>query len=124
MNKEINTAMVDAFSETESGQILVIEAKAIGPRVTNLKELAHDTIVEMTKTTRWYHKRFHWIMQERVKANKPTVQTPFHLFKAAKPVLKEIAVQGGKEYSSAHMTLQFTWDSHESLQDTVNLILG
>ncbi len=122
--KKINTVMADAFGKTSNGQILVVEAKAIGPRVIHIKELAHDTLVGMTRTTPWYRKRFHWIMQERVKANKPTVQNPFLLFKAAKPVLKKIAVSGGKEYDNARMTLQFTWQSHRTLEDTVELILG
>lgn len=121
--KKINTVMADAFGKTESGKFLVVEAKAIGPRVHHIKELTHSTLVEMTRNTHWYRKRFHWVMQERVKAGKPTVQTPFDLFKAAKSTLKEIAVHGGKEYNSALMTVQFTWQSHQTLQDTVELIL-
>ena len=122
--KKINTVIADAFGKTESGKFLVIEAKAIGPRVHHIKELTHETLVGMTQATHWYRKRFHWIMQERVKAGKPTVQTPFDLFKAAKPVLREIAVHGGKEYNDTIMTMQFTWQSHQTLQDTVELILS
>jgi hypothetical protein len=124
MNKKVNTAMADAFGKTESGKLLVVEVKAIGPRVHHIKELAHSTLVEMTRSTHWYRKRFHWVMVERIKAGKPTVQTPFDLFKAAKPVVRKIAADGGKEYNAALMTLQFTWQSPRTLEDTVELILG
>jgi hypothetical protein len=124
MRKINNNAMADAFGKTESGKFLVVEAKTIGTRVHHIKELTHSTLVEMTRSTHWYRKRFHWVMIERIKAGKPTVQTPFDLFKAAKPVLRRIAANGGKEYNAALMTLQFTWQSSRTLGDTVELILG
>lgn len=117
------SAAFDAYGKTEDGKALIVEVKAIGPRVTKLRELAHSTIMEMTKNTHWYRKRFYQLMKERKWGKKPTVTHPFDLFKAAKPVLRELAVKGGDDYKAALMTLQFTWSSRKTLNDTVKLIL-
>jgi predicted metal-dependent phosphotriesterase family hydrolase len=122
-NSAMSTAF-DAFGRTDNGQFIVVEAKNIGPRVTKLRELAHSTIMDMTRTTGWYKKRFYQLMDERRNTKKHAVNHPYDLFKAAKPVLKEIAVNGGDGYKSATMTLQYTWSSHKTLADTVNMILG
>ena len=122
-----NSAMAaafDAYARTEDGKMIVIEAKNIGPRVTKLRELGHSTIMEMTRDTYWYKKRFYQLMDDRRKANRPVVRRPYDLFIAAKPVLKKIAVNGGEQYKNATMTLQFTWSSQKTLTDTVNMILG
>jgi hypothetical protein len=121
--KKINTAIADAFGKTESGKFLVVEVKAIGPRVHHIKELAHSTLVELTRTTHYYRKRFSWVMEARVNAGKPTVQTPFDLFKIAKSVLREVGARGGSEYNKALMTLQYTWQTQRTLEETVELIL-
>ena len=88
----------DAAVKTDEGKVLVIQAKGIGKRVTSMRELAHGTIMEMTKTTYWYKKRFYELMKERKGGNRPTVKHPYDLFMAAKPVLREIAIKGDKEY--------------------------
>ena len=122
-----NSAMENAFDVlgmTNDGKTIVAEAKNIGPRVQALRELAHDTIMDLTKSTRWYKQRFYTLMTARRKLNKPAVKHPFDLFKAAKPVLKEIAVNGGDSYKSTTMTLQYTWSSDKTLTETVDLILG
>jgi len=114
----------DVVAKTTEGSILVVEAKNIGKRVTELRELAHSTIMDMTRTTSWYRKRFNQLMGERQRANKATVQNPFKLFEAAKPVLREIAVNGGDEFVNAKTILQFTWSSQSTLTDTMDLILS
>lgn len=125
MKKIDNPIMADAFSKTEGGKVLVFQAKAIGIRVHDIKELAHSTIMEMTRNTHWYKKRFYQLMSDRKKAGKSSVGSPFDLFKAAKPVLREIAARGeNAKYKSALMTLQFTWSSRKTLTDTVEMILG
>lgn len=122
-NSDAMATAFDAYAKTGKGTI-VIEAKDIGKRVTEMRELAYSTIMEMTKTTHWYKKRFYELMKERRWGEKQTVKHPFDLFKAAKPILKEIAVKGGDDYRTTTMILQFTWSSRKTLTDTVNLILG
>lgn len=122
-NSDAMKVAFDAVAKTDNGKVMVVEAKAIGTRVRDLRELAHSTIMEMTKTTRWYKKRFYELMKERRWGKKSTVKHPFDLFKASKPVLKEIAVNGGQEYKATLMILQYTWSSRKTLTDTVNLIL-
>lgn len=114
----------DAFAKSESGALLVLETKDIGPRVHHIKELAHSTIMEMTRTTPYYRKRFCMVMEHRAKTGKISVQNPYELFKAAKSSLKVIALSGGRDYNAALMTLQFTWSSQKTLTQTVELILG
>ena len=117
-------ALADAFAKTESGSFLAMQAREIGPRVHNIKELAHQTIMDMTRTTPYYRKRLHMVMDRRVKASKAIARNPYELFKAAKPVLKGIARRGGDEYERALNTLRFTWSSQKTLAETVTMLLG
>ncbi len=119
-----NPAIADAFGKSKSGMLLVIETKEIGPRVKEIKELFHCTFVEMPRTTRYYYKRFYELMDERKRAGKTVAESPFALFKAAKPVLKKIAGRGGNEFKSALSDVQFTWSSKKTLNATVEMILG
>jgi len=122
--KKINTVIADALGKTESGKHLIIEAKAIGPRIHDFFELGHSTLVEMPREDPKYRKMFHLTMIDRVKAGKKTVQTPYHLFKAANPKLRELAARGDEEYNLSRMVLQYTWQDCGSFVDTVEMILG
>ncbi len=124
MNKKINTAMSDAFGETESGKFFVVEAKSTSDmQMKELNTLSHNTFVEMTQSS-YYRSWFYVTMNDRKVAGKKTLNTPFDLFKASKPILKKIASGKGEEFRSTLLTLQYTWDSIGNLANTVDLILG
>ncbi len=124
MKKINNPAIADALAKSEAGELLVFQTKEIGPRIHRIKEMYHDTFVVMPRTTRYYYKRFYQLMDERKKAGKPVAQSPFELFKAAKPVLRKIAGRSEEEYNAAIMTIQYTWSSQRTLTDTVEMALG
>ena len=122
-----NSAMATAFEaygKTTDGKHIVAEARNIGPRVTALRELAHEAIVELTKSTPEYRSRFYGLMAKRRRAQLPTVKNPFLLFKAAKPVLKEIAIDGGTLYDQITEDFQYLWCSEKSLAETIDMILA
>jgi len=137
-----NSAMANAFdaaTKTEKGQIMVFEAKSIGTRVSELRELSYDTIMELPKGTKRYKGMFYQYMEKRRRAGEPMtylkrdkngktvpaeVKHPYDLFQASKPVLKKIAVNGGDEYDLTTVCFQYTWASEKALADTVTKILG
>ncbi len=112
----------DVVAKTDGGKALVFEAKSIGQRVRDLRELSHSVIVEMLKSKE-YKGLFHSVMIERCKTKKATVRNPYKLFIASKSVLKEIAVKGGDDYKSATETLQYACASEKNFTALVDQIL-
>jgi len=118
-------SMADAFVKTESGKYLVASIKeSIAPRVKHINELSHETFIILTKETGKYRFWYSKAMKERKEAGKASLKTPFDLFKASKPVLRKMAVNGGHTYSNAVMKLQYTWGSENDVKDTIEMILG
>ncbi len=120
-----NNIIADAFAKTESGKCYVASIKEqIGGRVKKINELSHDTFVMMTRETGKYRFWFSKEMKARMNADKDYTITPFNLFKASKPILRKLAVNGGDKYNDAVMKLQYTWGSEKDVKDTIEMILG
>ena len=118
-------SMADAFAKTESGKSYIASIKEqIAPRVKKINELSHDTFVMMTRETGKYRYWYTQAMKARKSAGKLSLRTPFELFKASKPILRGLAVNGGDKYNDAVMKLQYTWGSEKDVKDTIEMILG
>jgi hypothetical protein len=118
-----NSAMADAFYRTNSGAVLVFQArraisvdhreeaerkaKEIAMRIRQLKELVYATFVSQVP---------------------PTCRTPrsvlYSIYQDAKPVIRELGVKGGQEYSKALNDVKFTWSNDQSCRSVVGLLTG
>jgi len=120
-----NSIIADAFGKTKSGKCFIANIKTQArTRVTHINELSHSTFVLMTRKTGKYRYWFSKEMKARMNADKDYTITPFNLFKASKPILRKMAINGGTEYNEAIMKLQYTWGSEKDVKETIEMILG
>jgi len=100
-----NPAIRDALLKTNVGQTLLveakIEAKEIGRRIRQLKELVHSTFV----------------------ADVPGgFQKRFDIYQRAKPHVQELGRLGGSAYDEAVLKVKFAWTCRQAFHEAVKAI--
>lgn len=104
----------DAFSATNRGRVLVTEvneekskrrneSEAIAHRIRTLKELVHQTFVELPKS-----------MHRAVR---------FDVYQNSKERVRELGMQGGAEYDAAVRALQFTYESKRAYREAIESVV-
>lgn len=108
----------DALMATSNGKMLVVdlnqakarkaaehkaEQEAIGKRIRTLKELVHQTFVELPKS-----------MHRTVR---------FDVYQNSKEHVRELGIKGGEEYDRAIRALQFTYESKSSYRAAIEAVV-
>jgi hypothetical protein len=110
-----NPAMADAFYRTQDGARIAFEAKRcikteerakqIATRIRQLKELVYATFVsQVPATCRTPRAILHSIYQD------------------AKPVVRQLGIEGGDDYEKALTAMKYAWSSPDSCREAVQII--
>lgn len=98
----MSRSIADAFMKTRKGKSIVVEAKnAIRPRYRELDHLAYVTYVSST----------------------PPNQNHYHLYKAAKPRIRELAAAGDDKYNEASTALKCAWTDRGHFEKAGKLLV-
>jgi hypothetical protein len=117
-----NKALADALYRTDSGKQVAFQAKRsiaidrrrqeterkskeIAIRIRQLKELVYATFVA------------------QVPANCRTPRAVLYsIYQDAKPVIRDLGIKGGEDYSKVMAAVKFAWSSDEACREAVGLI--